>query len=315
MSLITAVTIFHPVSDVEGFDNWVRELAASAESAKGGVSTSESVHDEPDLEWALAVTFANEKLLHQWLDGPERAAILTGGQIRGYWCRTADLILTQGSGPVGVGAFRHSVIAGREADFRRAQQRLTSASARFPGYEGTVLLPRDGSGEWLSLVRFRTGQQLSAWLRSAQRKQALGGLRSSLTKDFSVVSSITPFATTVRIEDGRTLMTPNWKSAMMVLLVLYPTVMILSRFFGPVLDRVGAEPWLALWISQVISVSVMQWWLMPAVTRPFQRWLDPVDGAGTRISLIGAGMVVALYAVTLLLFATVTWLQYWDYVD
>lgn len=313
MSLTTSVTIFHPVADVEGFRTWLRDLAASAESAEGGVSASESVHDESDLEWALAVTFADEKLLHQWLDSAERAAILSDGQACGYWCRTGDLILTQSSSPVGVGAFRHSVFAGREADFREAQRRLTSASARFPGYEGTVLIPHDVDGEWLSLVRFRTGPQLSAWLRSAQRKEALGGLRSSLAKEFTAVSSTTPFATTVRIEDGRTLMTPNWKSAMMVLLVLYPTVMILSRFLGPVLDRVGAEPWLALWVSQIVSVSVMQWWLMPAVTRPFERWLDPVDGAGTRISLVGAGMVVALYAVTLLLFATVTWLQYWDY--
>ena len=70
-------------------------------------------------------------------------------------------------------------------------------------------------------------------------------------------------------------MTPNWKSAMLVLLVLYPTVMVLSRFFGPILDRVGAEPWLALWVSQIVSVSALQWWLMPTVTRPFRNWLDP----------------------------------------
>ena len=139
------------------------------------------------------------------------------------------------------------------------------------------------------------------------------GLRSSLAKGFSAVSSTTPFATTVRVQDGRTLMTPNWKSAMLVLLVLYPTVMVLSRFFGPLLDRAGAEPWLALWVSQIVSVSALQWWLMPAVTRPFRKWLDPVDGAGFRIGLVGAAIVVVGYAVTLAIFATVTWLQFWDY--
>ena len=35
-------------------------------------------------------------------------------------------------------------------------------------------------------------------------------------------------------------MTPNWKSAMLVLLVLYPTVMLLSRFLGPIVDGFGA---------------------------------------------------------------------------
>ena len=152
-------------------------------------------------------------------------------------------------------------------------------------------------------------------MRSDERDEALPGLRSSLTHGFAAVSSTTPFATTVRIQDGRTLMTPNWKSAMLVLLVLYPTVMVLSRFFGPVLDRAGAEPWLALWVSQIVSVSALQWWLMPTVTRPFRNWLDPVDGAASRISALGAAVVVAGYAVTLALFASVKWLQFWDYAN
>jgi hypothetical protein len=127
------------------------------------------------------------------------------------------------------------------------------------------------------------------------------------------VSATTPFATTVRTENGRTLMTPDWKSAMVVLLVLYPIVMILSRFLGPVLDGWGAEPWFVVWLSNVVSVSALQWWLMPSISRPFRRWLDPVDGASVRISVIGAGVIVVGYALTLVVFATVKWLQYWDF--
>ena len=44
-----------------------------------------------------------------------------------------------------------------------------------------------------------------------------------------------------------------------------------------------------------------------------RRWLDPVDGAGPAVTLRGAAVVVAVYAVTLTIFATVTWLQFWDY--
>ncbi len=66
---------------------------------------------------------------------------------------------------------------------------------------------------------------------------------------------------------------------MLILLVLYPTVMLLSRFMGPVLDGAGAPPpWLAMWLSQVVSVAVLQWALMPWVGRWFRRWLDPIDG-------------------------------------
>jgi antibiotic biosynthesis monooxygenase (ABM) superfamily enzyme len=314
-SAATAVTIFHPAADPEGFGRWVSGLRASAQSAEGFGSSSVSLHDG-DLDWAMAVTFTSEHELHRWLDSSQRQIVLEDGQCQGFWCRTTDLILGDGiEAAPGTSAFRHSVAAGKEPEFVRVQDRLARASSKFPGYEGTVLLPPDGGDEWLSMLRFRTPEQLTAWLRSGERDQALPGLRSSLTHGFAAVSSTTPFATTVRVQDGRTLMTPNWKSAMLVLLVLYPTVMVLSRFFGPVLDRVGAEPWLALWVSQIVSVSALQWWLMPTVTRPFRNWLDPVDGAPFRISAIGAAVVVAGYGVTLAVFASVKRLQFWDFAN
>ncbi len=199
-------------------------------------------------------------------------------------------------------------------DAHRASRRSGAAAGR-PGHEGTVLLPPDRHGDWISLGRFRTSAQLSEWLRSAERSEALSGLRSTLRREFASASNTTPFATTVRIEGGRTLMTPNWKSAMLVLLVLYPTVMLLSRFLGPVLADAGAEPWLGLWLSQIVSVAAMQWWLMPTASRPFRRWLDPVEGRGFRIGVAGAAAIIVLYAVTLTVFATVHELHFWDYVD
>ncbi|MDT5073737.1 MAG: uncharacterized protein QOH82_3057 [Mycobacterium sp.] len=310
---VTAVTIFHPAADPDAFDGWLAELRASAAAAAGFMSSATSAHDA-ELDWAMAVTFSGEDALHAWLDSGDRRTILKGGQSQGFWCRSTDLILGDGIADIpGVSAFRHAVASGKESEFRAVQDRLAMASSQFPGYEGTVLIPPDEGDEWLSMLRFRTPEQLAAWLRSPERDRALPGLRSSLTKGFSAVSQTTPFATTVRVQDGKTLMTPNWKSAMLVLLVLYPTVMVLSRFFGPLLDRAGAEPWLALWVSQIVSVSALQWWLMPNVTKPFRRWLDPVDGAGVRISAMGAAVIVGGYALTLALFASVRWLQFWDY--
>jgi antibiotic biosynthesis monooxygenase (ABM) superfamily enzyme len=312
---VTAVTIFHPAADPEAFDNWLSGLRAAARAAEGFTSSAMSVHDA-ELDWAMAVTFSSERLLHDWLDGRDRRSMLEDGQYQGFWSRATDLLLGDGIDDIpGVSAFRHDVTLGKEVEFLAVQDRLAGASSKFPGYQGTVLLPPESGNEWLSMLRFRTPEQLATWLRSPVRDQALPGLRSSLTKGFSTVSQTTPFATTVRVQDGRTLMTPNWKSAMLVLLVLYPTVMVLSRFFGPLLDRAGAEPWLALWVSQIVSVSALQWWLMPNVTRPFRKWLDPVDGAGSRISLIGALIIGAGYALTLVVFATIKWLQFWDYVN
>lgn len=303
---VTAVLVFHPGGDGP-FREWASAVVASAGAAPGCVQVRVSV-DESSFEPALAVTFSSATQLDSWLDSTE---VLRGGE----WLLAAPAITLAADEPPppGVGAFRHRIVSGKHAEFLVSQRGLTAAAHGFSGYEGTSLFPADLAGESLSVLRFRTDRQLAAWISSRQREDALPELRSSLSGEFDSVSGTTSFGTTVRTDGDRILMTPNWKSAMLVLAVLYPTVMSLSRFLGPVLDKGGAPPWLSLWVSQVVSVTLMQWWLMPWASKPFRRWLDPVDGAGWRSSLAGAAAILLLYAGTLLLFESVTWLQFWDY--
>lgn len=309
--MATAVTVFHPAVDRSRFAELVDVFADSARRHAGFHTASASL---AGFDLAVAVTFADDESLENWLDSPRHGEVLRGGEALGFWRAATPVVLSDGAPPPhGVAAFRHDVADGRQAEFVAAQRRLGTAVAQAAGYEGTALFPPDDTGGWLSVVRFRTDRRLADWLSSARRTEALPALRSSLSEDFSSVAQTTPFGTTVRVDDGRLRMTPNWKSAMMVMLVLYPTVMLLSRFLGPVLDEWGAAPWLALWVSQVVSVVLMQWWLMPGATRLFRRWLDPVDGAARATSVRGAAVVLAVYVVTLALFASVTWLQYWDH--
>ncbi len=309
----TAVTVFHrPVHD-GNFRDWLMRITEIARRMDGFVSSSVAVTEGALLEPGFSVTFRSEPALHAFLDSAERAAALSDGTTLGFHCKSSDLVIVEGgSPPPGIGVFRHSVARDKEAEFEATEARLVAVSSTFPGFEGAALFPSDG-GRWFSVLRFRTERQLSDWMRSDERAAALPELRAKLTEDFIVQAHTTPFGSTVRTVDGETRMTPTWKTAMLVLLVLYPTVMVLSRFLGPVLDRAGASPWLALWLSQIVSVGLMSYYLSPAVASRFRRWLDPIDGAGRRISVAGAAVVVALYALTLLLFASVRWLQYWDY--
>lgn len=311
MSAATVVTIFHPTNDLSAFVGWVDDLRASAPTA---TDLQVSVVGEPHLDWGVAARFADEQALHQWLDSRARQRVLDEGRKRGILCATADLVISDDGGvPQGVGVFWHTVAPGREAEFVAAEALLADASSRFSGFEGCcTFAPADG-GDSMSVLRFRTERQLATWLGSPERVEALGALRRSLSREFSLVSSTTAFGATVRIENGRTAVTPKWKTAMLILLVLYPTVMLLSRFLGPVLNHAGTPPWLAMWLSQVVSVAALQWLLMPWAGRRFRLWLDPVDGAGTRTSALGAAVLVTGYVLTLVLFAAVQWLQYWDY--
>jgi C4-dicarboxylate transporter len=69
-----------------------------------------------------------------------------------------------------------------------------------------------------------------------------------------------------------------------------------------------------MWLSQILSVSLLTYALMPLATWVFGFWLDPDRGSSIRVSIIGAVVVCAVYAITLTVFASVRWLQFWDYV-
>ncbi|MBB3748062.1 hypothetical protein FHT44_000523 [Mycolicibacterium sp. BK634] len=311
MTAATVVTIFHPAGDPADFVAWADELRSSAaESTDFRISVLGNQH----LDWGIAVTFASARALHQWLDSTDRRHLLGAGVQRGILCATSDMVIGDDGGvPAGVGVFRHSVARHRADEFVAAEAVLAEVSAQFSGFEGVCTFPAPNGGEAFAVLRFRTEHQLVSWLESPQRLAALGPLRSSLTREFSRVSSTTTFGSTVRTENGHTAVTPDWKTAMLILLVLYPTVMLWSRFLGPTIDSLGAPPWLSMWVSQVVSVAALQWALMPWAGRLFRRWLDPIDGAGIRISILGGGVLVVGYLVTLAVFALVPWLQYWDY--
>ncbi|TSD98045.1 antibiotic biosynthesis monooxygenase [Skermania sp. ID1734] len=314
MHTATAISMFHPVPDRAGFAAWLDDCAADAHAA-GCLEARCAVTGEAMLDWGFATTFATEDQLHDWLDSPAWKRLVTMGETRGYLRKTTDLVVVDGGlPPAGVGVFRHRVSSGKEAEFLAAQHELIELTTGFAGFEGTGVFPPETGGEWLSVLRFRTGHQLLNWLRSRERAAALPGLRRNLVEDFAEVThTTTPFGSTVRTENGATKVTPRWKTAMIVLLVLYPTVLTLSRFLGPVMDGAGIPQWLALWLSQICSVAVMTWFLMPLVSGWFGRWLDPIEGAGVKASVLGAGVVLVVYGACLLLFGSVKWLQFWDY--
>ncbi|WP_255604943.1 antibiotic biosynthesis monooxygenase [Mycolicibacterium xanthum] len=181
MTPATAVTYIHRSADVAGFRSWARDMPACAAGADGHLSGRVAACDDPRPDWAVAVEFCDEDRLTAWLDLPTRATVLDTGQFNGFCCSATDLVIgTDGTAPPGVGVFRHAVAEGRDADFRNMQVQLATAAANLPGYLGTALVPADRNGEWMSIVRFRTGAQLTEWMRSAERTAVLSGLRSTL---------------------------------------------------------------------------------------------------------------------------------------
>ncbi|OBK10447.1 hypothetical protein A5636_15865 [Mycobacterium asiaticum] len=300
------MAIFHAPSDAERFGGWVARYAAAANRAAGYVSARQSVHSGGQLDWGVEVRFTDPESLDAWLDSAERRTVLDAAAEEGFWRSAPDLVLVEGElPPSGAGVFLHDVTPGKETEFIAAQRDLTSVSSTFPGYEGTVLFPADGFAQWMSVLRFRTAGHLAGWIQSRERLQALPRLREELTRDFAELPRSAPFGSTVRVADGQTRITPAWKSAMLVVLCLYPTVVLLNKSLAPALGRLGIDQAAAIFVGNVVSVALLQWVLVPAASRPFRRWLDPIDGASARISAAGSAVIVVGYAVLLAIFIVV----------
>jgi uncharacterized protein len=312
-SSATDVVLLHPVPD-DRLRSWIDRATAAAGAMPGFESLRLSVAGD-GLAPAVVAAFDTAEHLHTWLDSGAYAEAFSDTNSQGVLRKSSDLLIVEGARlPPGTAVFSHDVIPQQTSEFIDTEQRLATAIAQYPGFSSLILLaPAPGKRQWTSILSFRTDEQLSAWLASDERARGLAQLRSHLTKDFDTLSVDAPFGSILRIDHGRPRVTPPWRTAMLVLLVLYPTVMTLSRFYVPVLTRLGAHPWLSTWLNQVVCVAAMSYALMPLATRLFARWLDPVDGAPVRVSVLGTVAVVATYAATLSVFASVRWLQFWDY--
>ena len=87
---------------------------------------------------------------------------------------------------------------------------------------------------------------------------------------------------------------------MTVLLVLYPTVMVLGRYLTPFLeDDLGLPTSVAVLVQLAVAVSILTWVLIPFARRLLRNWLHARPGASTAqewlvpIGLVGLCLAMA----------------------
>lgn len=182
--------------------------------------------------------------------------------------------------------FSRRVRPGFEDQYENWLAGISRESSRFPGNQGTTnVRPGDGRGEYITFVQFDATENLDRWLNSEERASWLAKLES-ITLDSEEVSSLTGMERWFTLPDRSvTQAPPKYKSALLVILGLYPIAMLLRPLFQFLFQ--GWPIPLAALASMVISVSLMVWVVMPLLTRLFFRWLYPsharprIQGPGT----------------------------------
>jgi hypothetical protein len=91
---------------------------------------------------------------------------------------------------------------------------------------------------------------------------------------------------------------------MIVLLTLYPIVMLEQMFLNPLLQSLDMAE--AIFIGNLLSVAATGFLLIPLALRAFEWWLLPGPNNSPRVEVAGIGLIVGLYALSIVVFAWLT---------
>lgn len=190
---------------------------------------------------------------------------------------------------------------GCEEAYRQWSSEINTACSKFAGFvELEVFEPPPGQREVVLVLRFASEEEGAAWHNSSICLELLEQSKS-FVEERVMRSPSRVFASWFGDQDASRESPRLWKDALTVLLVLYPTVMILTLYVtGPLLK--GWSLATSMYLGNLLSVSILTWVLMPLATRWLAFWLTPTKGSRSAHTLLGLVLVLGLQALTVWFF-------------
>ena len=302
VSIVTQ-TCVRPES-AEAFARWQGETSTVI-AAFAGFIEQQLIPPKPPLQvdWVILQRFATLDDARRWLASPERQKRLEG--ITSMLVGRDDVHIVQDAtggskaAPVST-VISTRVLPGKEAEYRVWERKIAAVQSKAPGLQGYRFeAPVPGVQEnYVAILRFDSEANLNAWLESPERRQLVEEA-APLTQETHARIARTGFEQWFRDESGAPMGAPVWKMDMIVLLLLYPIVFLWSVYIGfPYLAKMPFA--VSLFLGNIVSVGLTGF-LVPWVAGHFGWWLGPKKDAG-RMSLLGAGLILALYAAMVVVF-------------
>jgi uncharacterized protein len=302
-AVLTATTRVCKGKDAE-FAAWKARYDTVISKFPGYVSSDMIPGANGSNDWTIVINFRSADDLTAWQQSTERSEIIgegiplfEGGNF-GEVAQTGEAGV-QSSGDVTEVIFSR-IKPGMEDAYRQWKTRIEAAQARYPGYRGMFLQPPDEKGgTWTTIIRFKSAPQLEAWMNAPERKSLLQESKAFIEHE-QLTRLGTAFPGWVPVDPVTGKGPPNWKTALLVLLGLFPVVMLELRFLNPRLSALGLHASLATFIGNSLSVAATSFITMPLFVRWFGWWLFPNDASTFRVTSKGVAVLVALFAVEIL---------------
>ena len=290
----------------DAFAKFQATISAAVAEQPGFIEQSVLPPDPPtQVDWVILQRFVTPDDAVAWLRSDRRRALLT--EIQPVLAGLDDVHLVRDAG---TGALPSPVAAvittrvrpGCEEEYRAWERRIAAAQASYPGFQGYRFEPPiPGVQEnYVAILRFESEETLKGWMDSPERHGLLEQAKA-LTDD--VHARIVRSGFSQWCPDAHA-QAPAWKMNMIVLLLLYPVVFLFGLWVHtPILMHgMGLPFWLALFIGNVASVIILNY-LVPWVSAGFRWWLSPAPKRSTRNDWAGAGLIVGLYCLLMLVFS------------
>lgn len=252
-------------------------------------------------EWTMVLNFRSEDELSAWQRSTERAEIvgdaiplLEGGSL-------GEVTRPDRPGePPGLNVTEvilSKIKPGMDDAYREWAVRIQAAQGKYPGYRGMYLQPpAEENGLWTTIIRYDTAEHLEAWMAAPARKTLLKESQAFIEHE-QLMRLATSFPGWVPIDPITGKGPPNWKTALLVILGLFPIVMLEMRFLSPILTGFGLHASLTTFVSNLISVFGTTFVTMPLFIRSFSWWLFPEKNWPGWITPVGLGLLAALFAI------------------
>ena len=155
------------------------------------------------------------------------------------------------------------------------------------------------------IIHFEDEATLAHWTESTVRAHWLAKL-PAVFSNFRQRSLAAGFAQwfTDGHDNSQSSPIPDWKMALTVLLGLYPTVMLLSIWASPHFSALGLA--VSMLIGNALSVSILQWAVMPGLQRLLEPWLAPRSRLTRNRSLAWTAFVMILLALLVVIFRLIS---------
>jgi antibiotic biosynthesis monooxygenase (ABM) superfamily enzyme len=312
MSTTGAVTIVTQTrvrpESADAFARWQEETSRVIATFPGFMTQTVMPPSPPaQVDWVILQRFANTPAATAWLNSSERLGRVDGASAMLVGCDDVHIVQDGGEGvlPAPVSAVISTRIKpGQEKAYRAWEQRIAAAQSKSPGFQGYRFEPPvpGVQEDWLSILRFDSEANLQRWLDSPERHKLLREAEA-FTEEFHARIARTGFDQWFSAGAPGAQPPAAWKQNMLVLLMLYPVVFLFGiTVQTPLLTgRAGLPFAVALFIGNVVSVLLLNY-LVPWTSDRFAWWLTPKGPHQRRIEIAGAALLIALYAIMVLVF-------------